>query len=80
MQFSTLSAIALFTVGALAVPAADVESRNIIEARVDCGRIVPACAGGNIVGQTNCRCKGQRGPCDVWTCPGGDPNVNLVSF
>ncbi|KAK0652572.1 hypothetical protein B0T16DRAFT_454930 [Cercophora newfieldiana] len=73
MQFSTLSAIAFLAIGAMAAPA-EVESRNI-EARVNCGQILPACFGGRVVGQTNCRCSGQKETCDLWSCPGGSPNV-----
>ena len=36
---------------------------------------MPACNGGQVKGQTNCRCKGQKETCDLWTCPGGAPNV-----
>ncbi|CAI4215801.1 unnamed protein product [Parascedosporium putredinis] len=44
-------------------------------ARADCGHILPACNGGRVVGQTNCRCSGQKETCDLWTCPGGAPNT-----
>ncbi|PQE26735.1 signal peptide-containing protein [Rutstroemia sp. NJR-2017a BVV2] len=48
-----------------------------LEARVNCGQILPACNGGSVVGQTNCRCQGQVERCDLWSCPGGSPNVNF---
>jgi len=87
MQFSTLPILALFAMGALAAPAANtnvvedaVEARSL-EPRVNCGQILPACFGGRVVGQTNCRCKGQKETCDLWTCPGGAPNtVSPVVF
>ncbi|RYP74142.1 hypothetical protein DL771_003200 [Monosporascus sp. 5C6A] len=78
MQFAIVQTIVLFAAGAIAMPsnmeAGDLEARNI-EARVDCGRILPACNGGRVVGQTNCRCPGQAETCDLWHCPGGAPNV-----
>jgi hypothetical protein len=79
MQFSTLPILALFAIGALAAPAAntnveDVEARSL-DPRANCGQILPACFGGKVVGQTNCRCKGQKETCDLWTCPGGAPNT-----
>lgn len=74
MQFlNAIQLLSLFAAGTLATPA-DFESRNL-EARVDCSRILPACNGGHVTGQTDCRCKGQRGRCDVWQCPGSGPNV-----
>lgn len=76
--FATLQALALLATGALAMPnnmeAADLAARTL-EARVDCSRILPACNGGRVVGQTNCRCRGQKETCDLWTCPGGAPNT-----
>jgi len=82
MQFSTLPLLALFALGAMAAPADDlsaIEARDgTIEARVNCNQILPACNGGHVVGQTNCRCKGQHERCDLWTCPGSGPNT--VSF
>ncbi|KAJ4352800.1 hypothetical protein N0V85_009634 [Neurospora sp. IMI 360204] len=76
--FTTIQALALLATGALAMPnnieAADLAARTL-EARVNCGQILPACNGGHVVGQTNCRCSGQKETCDLWTCPGGAPNV-----
>ncbi|KAI7777648.1 hypothetical protein LA080_003209 [Diaporthe eres] len=73
MQFFTIPVIALLATGSLAMPnkleARDSESHSL-EARVDCGQILPACNGGSISGQTNCRCDGQISSCDVWNCPG----------
>ncbi|KAK5659050.1 hypothetical protein OQA88_1137 [Cercophora sp. LCS_1] len=74
MQFSTLPVLALFAIGALAMPS-NVEVIKSLEARADCGFILPACNGGRVVGQTNCRCPGQKATCDLWSCPGGAPNV-----
>ncbi|EGP87048.1 unnamed protein product [Zymoseptoria tritici ST99CH_1A5] len=68
MNFFTTTLIALFAAGALAAPAE-------LEARADCGVILPACNGGNIVGKTDCRCNGQVAPCDLWQCPGTTNNV-----
>ncbi|PLW39467.1 hypothetical protein PCASD_07994 [Puccinia coronata f. sp. avenae] len=39
---------------------------------VNCNNIVPACNGGSISGKTSCPCRGQTGPCDLWTCPGNN--------
>lgn len=84
MQFSTLSLLAFFAAGAFAAPSvvapadidADVlDARGALEARANCNQILPACFGGRVQGQTNCRCKGQKETCDLWTCPGGAPNV-----
>lgn len=73
MQFFTIPVIALLATGSLAMPN-KLEARNSeshsLEARVDCGQILPACNGGSISGQTNCRCDGQISSCDVWNCPG----------
>ena len=68
MQFFAIPLFALLTAGALAVP-------HVLETRADCGSILPACAGGSIVGQTDCRCSGQAPTCDLWVCPGDAPNV-----
>ncbi|KAI9049701.1 hypothetical protein LZ554_005855 [Drepanopeziza brunnea f. sp. 'monogermtubi'] len=73
MQFFTLPVFALLATAALGMPAEN-EARAL-EARADCSRILPACNGGHVVGQTNCRCSGQKEQCDLWTCPGGKPNV-----
>ncbi|KAK1957314.1 hypothetical protein LZ32DRAFT_610562 [Colletotrichum eremochloae] len=69
MQFFAIPVLALFAAGTLALPN-DLETRSTIEARVNCNQILPACNGGHVVGQTNCRCSGQVERCDVWTCPG----------
>lgn len=73
MQFFTIPVIAILAAGTLAMPS-KLEARNSesnsLEARADCGQILPACNGGSISGQTNCRCDGQIGACDVWNCPG----------
>lgn len=86
MQFSTLPILALFAIGAFAAPSTapaanveDIEARSL-DARADCSRILPACFGGKVVGQTNCRCRGQKETCDLWTCPGGAPNTVSFSF
>lgn len=79
MQFSIIPVLAFLAAGAFAMPSEPVEARSgELEARVNCGQILPACAGGSVRGQTNCRCSGQAETCDLWTCPGGPPNV--VSF
>ncbi|KAJ0103945.1 signal peptide-containing protein [Diaporthe amygdali] len=74
MQFFTIPVLALFAAGTLAMPN-NLESSHSLEARVDCGQILPACNGGSVVGQTNCRCSGQAETCDLWSCPGSSPNV-----
>ncbi|KAK0117699.1 hypothetical protein ONS95_012028 [Cadophora gregata] len=76
MKFiTTIEVFALLAAGVLAMPNA-LESRDlVIEARADCTRILPACNGGSIKGQTDCRCPGQKETCDLWLCPGGGPNV-----
>ena len=79
MQFSSLPVafLSLFAVGALAMPSSnnvEAEARSL-GSRADCGSILPACNGGGVVGQTNCRCPGQKETCDLWHCPGGGPNV-----
>lgn len=70
MQFTIISFLTLAATGALAMPAEP--KTNPLEARVDCGQILPACNGGSISGQTDCRCSGQISKCDVWNCPGDD--------
>lgn len=70
MQFFTISSLAVLAAGALAMPADP--KTNPLEARADCGQILPACNGGSISGQTDCRCPGQISSCDVWNCPGDD--------
>ena len=74
---------ALLATSALAMPntfeTRDVEAGQL-EARANCGQILPACNGGNVVGQTNCRCKGQKETCDLWHCPGDAPNVVSLLF
>jgi hypothetical protein len=78
MQFLSIPVFALLATSVLAMPnsfeARDAEAGQL-EARADCKNILPACNGGHISGQTNCRCPGQVEKCDVWTCPGGAPNV-----
>ncbi|KLU91026.1 hypothetical protein MAPG_09551 [Magnaporthiopsis poae ATCC 64411] len=49
--------------------AVGVVAANPIEARADCSRGMPSCFGGHIVGQVDCPCNYQKGPCDRWTCP-----------
>ena len=73
MQFLTVSLVALLATatGIGAVP-------HALKPRADCGDILPACNGGSVVGQTDCRCAGQHPTCDLWSCPGPGPNV--VSF
>jgi len=73
MQFRTLPFIALFVAGALASPTE--YATHDLEARADCSRILPACNGGHVTGQTNCRCRGQKETCDVWQCPGNGANT-----
>lgn len=68
MQFFAIPALALLATGVLAMP-------NEFQPRADCSRILPACNGGKVVGQTNCRCPGQKETCDLWTCPGEAPNA-----
>jgi len=77
MQFSALPILALFAMGAFAAPT-EVETRDL-EARQNCGQILPACFGGTLVTQTNCRCPGQKETCDLWTCPGNGRNVVSLS-
>ncbi|KAI0168088.1 hypothetical protein BJ166DRAFT_521428 [Pestalotiopsis sp. NC0098] len=76
MKFFAIQAIALLATGVLSVPT-EGEPHNI-EARVNCGQILPACNGGHVTGQTNCRCSGQKETCDVWSCPGTGPNTVMV--
>lgn len=68
MNLLTTTFLAILTASTLAAPA-------VLEARVDCGSIVPACFGGSVVGTTDCRCDGQVPPCDLWQCPGDVNNV-----
>ncbi|KAH7411498.1 hypothetical protein BKA64DRAFT_742035 [Cadophora sp. MPI-SDFR-AT-0126] len=70
MQFSALTFLAFVVTGVIAAPTADE-----IFGRANCNDIIPACNGGSISGQTDCRCSGQDAPCDVWHCPGPAPNV-----
>ncbi|KAI1264542.1 hypothetical protein F5Y18DRAFT_427671 [Xylariaceae sp. FL1019] len=74
MRFLAVPVMALLATGTIAVPSAS-SSSSKLEARVDCNNIVPACNGGSVVGQTDCRCPGQVSACDLWSCPGGPPNV-----
>ncbi|APA12744.1 hypothetical protein SS1G_08163 [Sclerotinia sclerotiorum 1980 UF-70] len=76
MQFFTLPIITLLFTSVLAIPT-DLESRDL-EARVNCKNILPACQGGTVSGQTNCRCSGQVGTCDVMNCPGGGSKTVMV--
>lgn len=75
MQFTTVSAI-FFAAGALAVPN-PLAGENTLQAR--CSANLPACSGGSVVGQTNCRCDGQIPTCDLWSCPGGGNANTAVS-
>lgn len=79
MKFIAIPVFALLATGALAMPsnpeAPELATRAELEARANCKNILPACNGGKISGKTNCRCKGQKETCDLWTCPGGAPNV-----
>ncbi|CAG8974650.1 hypothetical protein HYALB_00010746 [Hymenoscyphus albidus] len=77
MQFSHLNILTLLIAGTFALPN-DLDTRSIMEARADCKKINPACFGGNVVGKTDCRCKGQNGPCDLWKCPGDGANSVMV--
>lgn len=78
MQFFTIPVVAILATVAMAMPSPsenlDVEARGL-ETRQNCGFIVPACNGGRVVAQTNCRCQGQVERCDLWSCPGGPPNT-----
>ncbi|PQE09623.1 signal peptide-containing protein [Rutstroemia sp. NJR-2017a WRK4] len=78
MQFLSIPVFALLATSVLAMPnsfeAREAEAGQLV-ARVNCGQILPACNGGHVVGQTDCRCHGQVERCDLWTCPGGAPNV-----
>ncbi|CAD6448845.1 1fb9f75a-592e-4197-aa15-89d85e07b508 [Sclerotinia trifoliorum] len=76
MQFFTLPIITLLFTSVLAVPT-DLESRDL-ESRANCYKILPACQGGSVSGQTDCRCKGQVGACDVMVCPGSGSNTVMV--
>ncbi|KAK2074880.1 hypothetical protein P8C59_009051 [Phyllachora maydis] len=73
MQFSAIPILALLATSVFAMPSQP--KAGVLEARVDCNDILPACSGGSVVGQTNCRCSGQAETCDLWHCPGGAPNV-----
>ncbi|XMA10056.1 hypothetical protein WAI453_002847 [Rhynchosporium graminicola] len=73
--FTTIQLFALLATGVLAMPGTTEARDSVLEQRADCSRILPACNGGKIAGQTNCRCRGQKETCDLWTCPGGAPNV-----
>lgn len=73
MQFSTIPVLAFLATGVLALPSNP--EAGVVQARADCSRILPACAGGRVAGQTNCRCSGQQGTCDLWTCPGTGANT-----
>ncbi|KAH9464918.1 hypothetical protein MJO29_001409 [Puccinia striiformis f. sp. tritici] len=68
MQFINLSIFAILAAFSAATPTAN--SVHQLERRQNCGNILPACFGGSVVGQTNCRCPGQVERCDLWTCPG----------
>ncbi|OAV97261.1 hypothetical protein PTTG_07625 [Puccinia triticina 1-1 BBBD Race 1] len=68
MKITTLSIFAMLNAFSAATPAADF-LQHLDRRAVNCGSIVPACFGGTIVGQTDCRCKGQVERCDLWTCP-----------
>lgn len=76
MQFFSIQVLALLATAVVAMPSSP-EARALeqLEQRADCGQVLPACNGGTVSGQTDCRCKGQNAPCDLWTCPGGAPNV-----
>ncbi|KAF7531579.1 hypothetical protein G7054_g8740 [Neopestalotiopsis clavispora] len=76
MKFFAIPTIALLATSALAAPT-DGASHNI-EARDQCDTILPACFGGSVVGQTNCRCPGQKETCDLWSCPGTGANTAMV--
>ncbi|KAL2062985.1 hypothetical protein VTL71DRAFT_6057 [Oculimacula yallundae] len=71
--FTTIQVLALLTTGVLAMPSTNEARDSVLEAR--CVANLPACNGGHIVGQTFCRCDGQKETCDLWTCPGGNNNV-----
>lgn len=79
MQFYTIvSSLALLATGVLAVPAEQTFETfevRVREAAVNCNQILPACYNGHVIGQTNCRCNGQHSNCDLWTCPGSQPNT-----
>ncbi|KAI0150608.1 hypothetical protein GGR57DRAFT_504265 [Xylariaceae sp. FL1272] len=74
MKFSAIPVMALVATGTVALPGTSSSSAELV-ARVDCSNILPACNGGKVVGTTNCRCPGQQATCDLWSCPGGPPNV-----
>ena len=73
MQFFSIPVLAILATGALGMPTEP--EAHTLEARADCSTILPACNGGSVVGQTNCRCPGQAETCDLWSCPGGPPNT-----
>ncbi|EHS63430.1 hypothetical protein PGT21_028436 [Puccinia graminis f. sp. tritici] len=69
MQIATVSILAILATLSAATPAAD--THHQLQARkVNCKNIVPACFGGQKGDKSTCRCKGQKGDCDLWTCPG----------
>ncbi|KAF7911694.1 uncharacterized protein EAE98_008980 [Botrytis deweyae] len=76
MQFSTITfpLLALFLTNTLAMPSSP--NTNTLDSRgndcatsCSCGNVVGFCNNGKVVGQTNCRCFGQSGDCDVVMCP-----------
>ncbi|KAF7946779.1 hypothetical protein EAE96_009762 [Botrytis aclada] len=75
MQFSTITLplLALFLTNTLAMPSSpntnSLASRGDCYSSCTCSNIVGACQGAKVVGQTKCRCDGQRGTCDVVMCP-----------
>ncbi|QSZ33206.1 hypothetical protein DSL72_002792 [Monilinia vaccinii-corymbosi] len=79
MKFLAIPVFTLLATGVLAIPsnpeAPELDTRAELEARANCKNILPACNGGHVTGHTNCRCKGQKETCDLWSCPGGAPNV-----
>ncbi|KAK7993974.1 actin cytoskeleton-regulatory complex protein END3 [Apiospora arundinis] len=77
MQFFTITTLAFLVAGAIAMPT-EGATENHLEARKGCKADHPACQGGRVTGQTNCRCGGQVGPCDVMQCPGDGKNTVMV--
>ncbi|PLW53946.1 hypothetical protein PCANC_03750 [Puccinia coronata f. sp. avenae] len=67
MQITAVSILAILATLSAAIAS---DAHHGLHARADCGNIVPACNGGSIHGQTDCRCRGQQERCDLWSCPG----------
>ncbi|PQE04473.1 signal peptide-containing protein [Rutstroemia sp. NJR-2017a BVV2] len=87
MQFLAIPFLALLATSALALPS-QLEARlpedTGLETRADCGRKMPSCSNGKVVGQVVCPCstlqQTAKGVCDLWICPSTLASTNVVSF